>query len=790
MKSKADRSPKAQRRATHKRKSRPLLGMALLLFLYLSTLAGCAVKPYIPEGELFYAGVGGIVYEEKDQSANGQLAQKDMESVLNYTPNNAFLQSAKLRLPVTYPFWINQHYAEAKTFIGRWLYKTFGEDPILLSTVHPTLRATVAEQVLSEYGYFHASVRSEVQVSAKDSVSARPYYHVLMGEPHLLDSIEYQLSIIPPSLPNIYEPSHRLIQKGDPFGVLALEKERQRIAELLRQEGYYFFKPEHIIYEADTLEVPNKVQLRLKLSDKMLPEAYEPWYIGNISYQIFDGERRALTDSTTYNGVLFKYHHRSPVRLATLRSRIRILQDSLYNQEFQSHTLRSMAQLNTFAFTDVTFTPRERKLGEKNYLDVLITSQLDRPYFTELEALFRFKSNNQVGPGVNWSVNKKNLFGRGELLTVEANGSYEWETTRTRHYQTWNINSYALGLTASLTFPRILLPYLATRPAPWPATSKISLYGTMLNRAKFYQQAQFGADLTYRFEPNDYVRHIITPISLNYNHLLETTNRFRKAIEENPILGLSFRNQYIMQLSYLYRYEQQNILSRHGFSIETYFSEAGNMLSLFYKGKRQPNGMPHEILGAPYAQFLKGTIETRYNYKLNSAMQIATRLYAGAIWSYGNMDVPPYTEQFYSGGANSIRGYNVRSIGPGSYQPIEEDPLSFMDRTGDLRFEANLELRYRLLGALELASFLDLGNIWLLRADEHRPDSELKAQYFFRDLALGTGLGLRYNLMDYLVIRFDIGLALHRPDRYDSSYFNTFGARWPLAFHFAIGYPF
>lgn len=755
--------------------------------------SSCAVKPYIPKGELFYAGLKEIKYEDRDRSTHGRMATQDMENILKYKPNNSLFGSASARLPFSYPFYVNNKYANSKNFFGRWIYKTFGDEPVLISMVNPTLRATVAKQVLDEYGYFKSSVTSELNTNSNDSVSTTTSYKITMGNPYLLDSVSYKLNKLPEDVQKILmEPKERLLKKDVPFGVLVLENERKRISNELRGRGYYFFKPDNIIYEADTVMVPEKVQLRVKLSDTTLPEAYKPWRIGTITYNVYDAYRTELNDSIYHDGVLFRFNRKSPVRLSVLRPRVRIHTDSLYNQFYQIQTLQLMTELNTFAYTDVNYQAGSVSDSIANRLNVVINSQLDRPYYTELEGVWRLKSNNQTGPGVTFSVNRKNIFRGGELFGVQVHGNYEWETKQTTASKGWNLNSYELGLTTSLTFPRILLPVLANKPLNYPATTRLSLYGTLLNRGQFYRLAKFGADLTYKFEPNGFVRHIITPISLSYNHILRETDRFKEAIAANPILGLSFQNQFIPQLNYLYRYERQKYLSRHGFSIETYFAEAGGLLSLFYIGQKRVDGSPHKFLGAPFAQFLKGSIELRYDYLFSNKLQIATRTYAGAVWSYGNMKVAPYTEQFYVGGANSIRGFNVRSIGPGAYFPVEEDPLSFMDRTGDIRLEANMELRYKVLGALELATFLDAGNIWLMKNDPSRPDGVLDGKSFFNDLALGTGLGIRYNLMNYLVLRFDVGLALHKPSRGPGKYFNTFGTDkgFPIAFHFAIGYPF
>lgn len=772
-----------------KRKNNFILLPTLTLLLL---LGGCSVSQYIPEGELYYTGVKKISYEDKgdEGSVNNRLARKDMGEILNYKPNNSLFGSASLRLPFTYPFYINKNYAKSNNFFGRWLYKTFAQDPILISEVNPTLRASVAEQVLREYGYFRSRIVPEVQITGKDSISAKTNYTILMGQPHLLDSIEYDLSDIPlGNIEELYAPKVTFLKKGEPFGVLSLENERTRISDQLRSKGYYYFQPNHIVYEADTVQVPNKVQLHVRLSEEMLPEAYKPWRIGSITYNIRDGANSPLTDSVMVEGVLYRYHKKSPVRLSVLSPRIRIAIDSLYSQEAQMNTLRSMAELNTFAYTDVTFSPDSLRNGIDNKLNVVINSQLDKPYSTELEGVFRFKSNNQVGPGLNFSVNRKNIFRAGELLTVTARGSYEWETKRSTQGSNLDINSYELGLTTALTFPRILFPILGRNLPTYPSSTRLSLNGTFLNRGRFYKQAQFGGDFSYHLQPQPFIRHTITPLSLSYNHLISKTERFEEAIANNPILGLSFRNQFIPQANYLFGWELQSPISKHGFSLQAYVAEAGNLLSLFYKGARQADGEPHKVLGAPFAQFVKGTLELRYNYRFNNRLQLATRAYAGAVYSYGNMDVAPYTEQFYAGGANSIRGFNVRALGPGGYAPEVEDPLSFMDRTGDIRFEANLELRYRAVGALELATFIDAGNVWLMRPDENRPGGVLSAEHFLNDVALGTGLGVRYDL-NFLVLRLDVGLGLHTPTRTGGKYFNTFDKRFPLVFHLAIGYPF
>lgn len=757
-------------------------------------LTGCSVAKYVPEGEQFYAGVKAIHYEDKHNDSHARAAKSDLEKVLSYKPNGSLFNSSKVRIPITFPFWISQNFAEADTFIGRWLYKSFGADPLFISTVNPTLRATVGTQVLEEYGYFRSDVRSTVLPIGKDSISAKVRYDILMGDPHLLDSIEYHIPIITSDSIRFDDPEERLLHKGEPFGVVPLENERSRISALLRDRGYYFFKPEHIRYVADTLRVPGKVQLRVGLSEEMLPEAYQPWRIGQITYDLYPSSGgRELTDSLEYEGVRVRFHGTPPVRLGTLRPRVRMIQDALYNQAYQQNTLTALAELNTFAYTNISYTPGILGADSVNHLNVHISSTIDKPYFTELEAVYKFKSNNQTGPGAAFTLNRKNILGGGELLSTVLRGSYEWETHRQAgqsRRNTWDINSYELSLSTMLTFPELLIPGLYRRYLYFPSSTRIALSGTVLNRSDFYRQAQFATDLTYRLEPRSHIRHTIKPLSVTYNHLLRETDRFKEAIGKNPGLALSFQNQFIPQASYLFSYELNRPMSNHAFSLDAYVSEAGNVLSLFYKKDPALEYQNNRFLKALFAQFVKGYLELRYSYQILPALQIATRGYAGAVYSYGNTQVAPYTEQFYTGGANSLRGFNVRSIGPGSYLPQTDDPLAFLYRTGDLRLELNAELRYKVIGQMELATFIDTGNIWLLKPSDLRPDGELNKKYFFQDLALNTGLGLRYDL-NFLVVRLDLGLALHRPDRHGTKYFNTFGKdQLPFALHLAIGYPF
>ena len=224
--------------------------------------------------------------------------------------------------------------------------------------------------------------------------------------------------------------------------------------------------------------------------------------------------------------------------------------------------------------------------------------------------------------------------------------------------------------------------------------------------------------------------------------------------------------------------------------LQVTLKEAGNLLSGFYAAAGKPfNQQDKQLFGNPFAQFVKATFEVHKTFSLTPGVKVATRFYSGVILSYGNSLRAPYTEQFYVGGANSIRGFAVRSVGPGRYQSPLSSAYAYTDQTGDFKLEANAELRFHLFGDLHGATFLDAGNVWLTRRDAQRPNAEISLKNL-KDIAVGTGVGLRYDL-DFLVIRFDVGVALHAPyDTGKSGWYNMPRFKDSLAYHLAIGYPF
>ena len=278
-------------------------------------------------------------------------------------------------------------------------------------------------------------------------------------------------------------------------------------------------------------------------------------------------------------------------------------------------------------------------------------------------------------------------------------------------------------------------------------------------------------------------------VKLNYDRLIHKTVAFDSIMNANPVIQTSMRNNYIPSLSYTFTYQTD---SRHSnpLWLQWTIKEAGNLTSLVYRLRGKPfDQIDKTFFGTPFSQFLKTTAELHWAMPFdNRRFSLAARAYCGAIFSYGNSTGAPYSEQFYVGGANSLRGFTVRSVGPGAYRSPEAK-YSYIDQTGDFKLEVNAELRANLFGKLNGAVFVDAGNIWLLRHHDGYDNATLSASNLSK-IAVNTGLGLRYDL-DFLILRFDLGVPLHAPyDTGKSGWYNIPKFWKGLAFHFAIGYPF
>lgn len=446
-------------------------------------------------------------------------------------------------------------------------------------------------------------------------------------------------------------------------------------------------------------------------------------------------------------------------------------------------TQANLARLGIFNTINIEAYPDTNDLAARK-LNVDVFATFDAPLETSLEVNASSKSNSYIGPGLTFGVTNKNIFGGGEQLSVKLTGTYEWQTG---HGRRSIFNSYEVGLTGSLAFPRLLAPKFIPRSRYNLNWTRFQLNADLLNRPHYFKMAQFNASVNYDWRLRRYVSNTLTLFKLTYTNLMHTTHDFDSIMAANPAVAQSFMSQFIPQMAYTYVYDRafgrDNTLNWQ-FTVQ----EAGNVFWAIYRACGK-NGRK-DLFGTPFSQFVKGQTQLVWGRRLGGDNWLVSRVAVGAAHAYGNSTQVPYSEQFYVGGANSIRAFTVRSIGPGSYKAPPGQPEDYFDRTGTFKFEANVEYRFPIFGPLHGALFVDTGNVWLLKDDPMRPGGTLRGKTFFRDLALGTGVGLRFDI-SMLVIRGDLGIGIHAPyDTGKSGYYNMKSFGKSLAFHLAIGYPF
>ena len=771
-------------------------------------LAACSTTKHLPEGEVLYTGQKPMIVENRSTTPVGETAMEEVEAALAKAPNNSFLGSSTLRIPFPMGLWIYNGFVKYQKGVGKWIFNRFAATPVLMSSVTPEIRQKAAANLLRDYGYFNGTVSYKTFVDPKDSLKAKLQYTVNMRNPYFIDTVVYRG--FSDRTRRIMELSRRrsLISPGEQFNVADLDGERTRISTLLRNVGCYYFRPDYLTYQADTTLGPGgHVSMRMIPVAGMPAVAEKPFYVGNQSVYLMGKQGQQPNDSMDYKGIQIHYYNKPGVRPNMLYRWLnyqgyrkkRQVQDStgmsrrrsmenLYSLYRQTRVQERLANVGIFRYVEMQYTPRDTTFASDT-LDLNIYAALDKPYDAELDFNVKMKSNNQMGPGASFTVTKNNVFGGGESWNVKLDGSYEWQTGKDRSSL---MNSYELGISTALTFPRVVFPRMGDREYDFPAATTFKLYANQLNRAKYYKLLAFGGNVTYDFQPKPTSKHSITPFRLTFNVLRDPTQAFNDLQAENPALYVSLRDQFIPAMEYTYTYDNASLpRKRNPIWWQTTVASAGNITSVIFRAFGEPfNKRRKELLGVPFAQFLKLNSELRYHYRIDKNQMIASRVAGGVIWSYGNMQAAPYTEQFYIGGANSVRAFSARSIGPGGYPPNKEDKFSFINHVGDIRMEANVEYRFRIISDLHGAVFLDAGNVWLMRKEENRPHGELTLKNFAKQIALGTGVGLRYDL-DFLVFRLDLGIGLHDPyDTGKSGYYNIPKFKDSMALHFAIGYPF
>ena len=774
-----------------KTRSKYILYIALSLFMATS----CSTTSNLPEDEVLYVGMTPINYTDTVPMQFSEYmdgVKEEVEAALACAPNGSVFGSSYMRNPLQIRLGIYNTFAKSESGIGKWMREHFGREPVLISNVNPPTRALVAQNLLRSYGFFNAKATGKIYPQTNPK-KAKVGYDITTGHLYTIDTLKhYHFNAGMDSLlrANIQNCN---IHSGAPFSTSALDEERNRISSLFRENGYYYYRPAYATILADSLNTPGSVEVRMQPVAGIPAEATRKWYLGRMTMQIRRNINEQLTDTIVRRNITVIHGgKRSPMRARAIRKDMTLKRGNLFRQSDLNESSSVLNSLGLFTVSAFSFTPRDTT-AQCDTLDMILNCVLDKPYDASIEANYTLKSDNRMGPGLVLGLTKRNAFRGGEKLSLKLMGSYEWQTGRRVASNNSSINNYEYGAELSLEYPRIeAFGLLKRRRFHSPPSTLLSLSINQRDRANYYKLLTIKTSLTYKVQASRNWRHEFTPIGIDYNRLNGTSAKFDSIMFSNMQYYYSMFDQFVPKLQYSVSY-QSDKWKKNPIYWEATLTEAGNFVSLGYMAFGKNFGTHGKtLLGIDYAQFIKLSTSLRKTWQMGFKSQLVGRVAGGIISPYGNSEVAPFAECFYVGGANSIRAFTVRSVGPGRYHEANSE-LAYFDRVGDIKLEGNLEYRFNIFGGLYGALFLDAGNVWNLKNsfdDETEQDGVFRIKDFWRQIALGTGFGVRYDL-DFFVLRLDLGIGLHLPyDTGKSGFYNIPKFRDGLGFHFAIGYPF
>ena len=774
-----------------RKKTCGLIPTACMLTTVIMLLASCSTTKNLREGDQLFIGLEKIKFTNINDSIQPDhlaLAKEEVEASLATAPNGALFGSSYYRTPFPYGLWVWNAFSGSKNKIAQWITKTFGKAPVLMRQVNPELRASVAQSVLRSHGYMNGKVDFKI-IQQKNPKKAKIGYTVDFGQLYTVDTLEYVN--FPQTADSLIRLSQggALVKTGDPLDASTMDAERNRLANIFRNNGYYYYQPGFASYLADTLASPGKAKLRLQMADNLPAIVKRKWYIGKITIDLRKQFMQQLTDSFSHRYFTVRFSgRRPPIRPRIILADLKLRPRQQYSYDKYIESANKINGSGLFNSVEFNFTPRDTT-GQCDTLDINLACTFGKPYDFYIETNYKNKINGRHGPELVIGFTKRNAFRGGEKLDINLHGSYEWEQGGNVNGSGGDMNSYEYGIDASIEFPRLIVPFLKRRRFFTTPSTHAKIGMNVLNRPDYFKMHTFSAEWTYAWQRSDRWRHEYSPLTLQYQKLNRTTMKFDSILYANPYLQTSMQDVFIPKMHYTLTYSSA-MRSRNPLVWETTLTESGNILSLGYMAAGKKWDEPYkQLFKNPYAQFLKLETDISKTWQLGLKSQLVAHANAGIIYSYGNSESAPYSEQFYVGGANSIRAFAVRSIGPGSYT-TDVSRLSYLDQTGDIKLQLNLEYRFNLFGSLYGAAFIDAGNVWALRDDGYRHGAQFKLRNVLKEMALGTGVGIRYDL-DFLVLRLDWGIGLHVPyETGKSGFYNIPKFKDGQAIHLAIGYPF
>ena len=764
----------------------------ILIIVVLVLLSACSTTKYVPDGSY-------LLDEVEIITDNKELKPSELSLYLRQKPNNKWFNLFKTQLHI---------YSLSGRDSTKWINKALrrvGDAPVIFSDLETRLTQDELKKSINNRGYMSASVDYSTKVKKK---KLKLTYHVTSGKPYRVRSISYR---IPDKKVEEYilgDSANTLIREGILFDVNVLDNERQRITRHLTENGYYKFNKEYITYVADTVRNSYLVDLAMhvdmfKAHADATPEPHKQYYMNNVSFitdydvmQSSDIGSIEINDSIHYRNHPIYFKDKLNLRPKILATNSAIGRGELYNVQDVENTYSNFSRLQYIRYTNIRFY--ETQLGDTTKLNTYVMLTKNKPKSISFQ-LDGTNSAGDLGAAAALSFQHRNLFKGSELFSLRLRGAFEAVSGLQTTYRDDGYTE--IGVEASLNFPRFIFPFLSSDyRKKIRATTELNIQYNYQFRPEFTRIVA-SAGWGYRWGlKQQYSQHRIDLVDINYLYMpwisADFKDKYLQENKENYILKYNYEDRLIVRTGYSFTYNSagralvNNTLIGNSYAVRFNVESAGNLLYAFSSLAKLPKNGNNEytLLDIPFAQYVKADIDFAGNYVIDSRNSIAFHVAAGIAVPYGNADVIPFEKRYFSGGANSVRGWSVRELGPGKY--VGDN--NFLNHSGDIKFDASIEYRTKLFWKFDGALFIDAGNIWTLRDYDDQPGGQFKLDSFYKQIAASYGMGLRLDL-DFFVIRFDAGMKAINPI-YESGR-NRYPIYHPklsrdLALHFAVGYPF
>jgi hypothetical protein len=767
----------------------------LLLFIVVIVITGCNPTKYVPAEE-------SLLNENHINVSNERIQKSALTPYIKQQPNKKIF-GARFHLGL-----YNLSNLQKENWFHKWL-RDIGEEPVIFDPYATTKSKNQIKSYVASKGYFDGHISDTIKTEKQKT---DVYYKVDLLPPYTIRNIYNDIADSNIKKLYLFDSMNCVIERGKPYDVDVLQAERKRFERFVKDHGFYGFSGEHIFFRVDStvgnrqvdlyygvkqfmkIDESNKVSLVQHPIYKVKNIYIYPEFIPKDALESGDAYQKNL-DTTFYKGYYFVSSKKNVrVNYDLLIQSLYLKAGATYNftntEQSQSHLLT----LKVYRLVNIYYDDSGGQLAQEGSVqeidcNIQLTPLSQQSYKIELEGT---NSAGNIGGAVNLIYQHKNIFHGAQLFSLKLKGALEALAQQNTDLK----KSREFGIETSLRFPEFLLPFFKKEQfikKNNPSTIILAAYN--YQDLPFYTRIMSNATFGYDWKSGPYQEHIVSPLQFNIVKMLSIDPAYEAQIESSSYLAYSYKDVMILGGKYSYIFNNQKINKSKDFWFLRVNTEAsGNMLALIKRLSNAPKDSTgtYTFLRQPFAQYIRADLDIRYNYRFNTVGSMVYRGFFGIGIPYGNSKALPFEKQYFSGGSNGIRAWQVRTLGPGSYS-TPKDSVTFINQTADIKLEANAEYRFKLFWILEGALFVDAGNIWTYKDDPARPGAQFKLNKFYKDIAIGTGAGLRFDFQ-FVIGRLDFGMKLRDPSLTGGSKLivlnRPYNFRDDFTMVIGIGYPF